>query len=122
MTNFIGILSQGMRIAPPEAPPAGYMFGKGIYFADMFAKSAGYTHTNCSKSKMMLLCEVALGASKKCLEAEYVESLPAGVHSVHGCGSRGPDYKNRRFVTPEGYGLPLGPPIKYQEPEDWRKN
>ena len=28
-TNFAGILSQGLRIAPPEAPVTGYMFGKG---------------------------------------------------------------------------------------------
>jgi poly [ADP-ribose] polymerase len=34
-TNFGGILSQGLRIAPPEAPVNGYMFGKGIYLADM---------------------------------------------------------------------------------------
>jgi poly [ADP-ribose] polymerase len=26
-TNFGGILSQGLRIAPPEAPVSGYMFG-----------------------------------------------------------------------------------------------
>ena len=29
-TNFAGILSQGLRIAPPEAPATGYMFGKGV--------------------------------------------------------------------------------------------
>lgn len=34
LTNFAGILSQGLRIAPPEAPVCGYMFGKGVYFAD----------------------------------------------------------------------------------------
>lgn len=34
-TNFAGILSQGLRIAPPEAPVNGYMFGKGVYFADV---------------------------------------------------------------------------------------
>lgn len=27
-SNFGGILSQGLRIAPPEAPVNGYMFGK----------------------------------------------------------------------------------------------
>jgi len=31
----MGIMSQGLRIAPPEAPKTGYMFGKGVYFADM---------------------------------------------------------------------------------------
>lgn len=30
-TNFGGILSQGLRIAPPEAPVTGYAFGKGVY-------------------------------------------------------------------------------------------
>ncbi|KAL9632033.1 MAG: hypothetical protein Q9164_005560 [Protoblastenia rupestris] len=30
-TNFGGILSQGLRIAPPEAPVNGYAFGKGVY-------------------------------------------------------------------------------------------
>ena len=30
LTNWTGILSQGLRIAPPEAPVTGYMFGKGI--------------------------------------------------------------------------------------------
>ena len=33
LTNWVGILSQGLRIAPPEAPVTGYMFGKGVYFA-----------------------------------------------------------------------------------------
>lgn len=46
LTNFVGILSQGLRIAPPEAPVTGYMFGKGVYFADMSSKSANYCFTN----------------------------------------------------------------------------
>jgi poly [ADP-ribose] polymerase 2/3/4 len=29
-TNFGGILGQGLRIAPPEAPASGYMFDKGM--------------------------------------------------------------------------------------------
>lgn len=29
LTNWVGIISQGLRIAPPEAPVTGYMFGKG---------------------------------------------------------------------------------------------
>ena len=31
VTNYVGILSQGLRIAPPEAPVNGYAFGKGVY-------------------------------------------------------------------------------------------
>jgi len=32
LTNWVGILSQGLRIAPPEAPKTGYRFGKGGQF------------------------------------------------------------------------------------------
>ena len=53
---------QGLRIAPPEAPVTGYMFGKGIYFADMVTKSANYCCTSRSNNTgLLLLCEVALG-------------------------------------------------------------
>lgn len=62
LTNYVGILSQGLRIAPPEAPSTGYMFGKGVYFADMVSKSANYCWTSRDNPiGMMLLCEVALG-------------------------------------------------------------
>lgn len=61
-SNFVGIISQGLRIAPPEAPSTGYAFGKGVYFADMAAKSAGYTCYGLSDNVgLFLLCEVALG-------------------------------------------------------------
>lgn len=53
---------QGLRIAPPEAPVTGYMFGKGVYFADMVSKSANYCHTSpLNPVGVLLLCEVALG-------------------------------------------------------------
>ncbi|KZT68464.1 PARP-domain-containing protein [Daedalea quercina L-15889] len=59
-TNFAGILKQGLRIAPPEAPVTGYMFGKGVYFADMMSKSADYCHAYLSDNTgILLLCEIA---------------------------------------------------------------
>ncbi|KAH0556991.1 hypothetical protein GP486_005218, partial [Trichoglossum hirsutum] len=61
-TNFGGILSQGLRIAPPEAPVSGYMFGKGIYLADISSKAAGYCYPNQSGNHaLLLLCEAELG-------------------------------------------------------------
>ena len=40
----------------------GYMFGKGVYFADMVSKSANYCRTSKQDPQgLMLLCEVALG-------------------------------------------------------------
>ena len=88
-----------MRIAPPEAPTHGYMFGKGCYFADMFTKSVMYSSGN--KSKLLVLCEVALGKELNKYDAEYVEKLPDGYHSVKGCGAKGPDFKDRKIVTPQ---------------------
>ncbi|OOQ89951.1 putative poly(ADP)-ribose polymerase PARP [Penicillium brasilianum] len=61
-TNFGGILSQGLRIAPPEAPVNGYMFGKGVYLADTSSKSAGYCCAyNSANSGLLLLCDAELG-------------------------------------------------------------
>lgn len=61
LTNFAGILSQGLRIAPPEAPVTGYMFGKGVYFADMVSKSANYCFTNKNNNTgLLILNEVHL--------------------------------------------------------------
>ena len=63
VSNFLGILTQGLRVAPPNTSYNGCSFGKGIYFADMFNKSAAYCYGNneANSSKLMLLCEVALG-------------------------------------------------------------
>ncbi|KAB8349786.1 hypothetical protein FH972_023800 [Carpinus fangiana] len=61
-TNFGGILSQGLRIAPPEAPVNGYMFGKGVYLADISTKSANYCMSSSSGGHgLLLLCEAELG-------------------------------------------------------------
>lgn len=83
-TNYGGILSQGLRIAPPEAPVSGYAFGKvrrtrrtcydqtpifvlilviqGIYMADVSSKSAQYCRSGMSGGTgLLMLCEVELG-------------------------------------------------------------
>ncbi|KAG2049839.1 PARP-domain-containing protein [Suillus hirtellus] len=71
-TNFAGILKQGLRIAPPEAPVTGYMFGKGVYFADVMSKSAGYCYASLSnKIGVLLLCEVAVKPFLEMNNANY---------------------------------------------------
>ncbi|KAJ8272577.1 hypothetical protein GJAV_G00090860 [Gymnothorax javanicus] len=96
LTNWVGILSQGLRVAPPEAPVTGYMFGKGVYFADMSSKSANYCFANQKKNVgLLLLCEVALGDSRELVDADYnAAKLPEGKHSTKGLGQTGPDPKN----------------------------
>ena len=95
VTNYGGILSQGLRIAPPEAPVTGYMFGKGIYFADMVSKSANYCHASYENPRgLALLAEVALGKMHECKGAEYIEKLPTGFHSCKGLGGTEPNPKD----------------------------
>ncbi|KAL7740196.1 hypothetical protein ACLKA6_003902 [Drosophila palustris] len=111
LTNFVGILSHGLKIAPPEAPPTGYMFGKGIYFADMVSKSANYCCTSQQNSTgLMLLSEVALGDMMECTAAKYVTQLPKNKHSCYGRGRTMPDPKES-IIRDDGVEIPLGKPI-----------
>lgn len=102
MTNFMGILAQGLRIAPPEAPTTGYMFGKGIYFADAFKKSAGYSRGG-HQSDLMLLCEVALGNQLNQYVPNCIEKLPPGYDSLHAIGEQCANFKEKALITPEGF-------------------
>ncbi|CAF0764637.1 unnamed protein product [Rotaria sordida] len=109
-TNFAGIISQGLRIAPPEAPVTGYMFGKGVYFADMVSKSANYCFTSKqSPEGLMLLCEVALGNMYECYKATTLSAstLPKGTHSTKGCGTTIPNPKEY-YHTNDGVVIPMG--------------
>ncbi|CAE6411315.1 unnamed protein product [Rhizoctonia solani] len=97
-TNFAGILKQGLRIAPPEAPVTGYMFGKGVYFADAFSKSANYCHAGQSKNiGIMLLCEVAV--------KPYLELNDADYHADK-------NSKNHGKIATKGVGL--------AQPREWQ--
>jgi len=107
LSNFMGILSQGLRIAPPEAPATGYMFGKGIYFADMVTKSANYCHANKKDNvAMMLLADVALGNHYPLKGAKYMDKAPPGYHSTKGLGTMAPD--PAVVTTVGGVKVPLG--------------
>jgi len=76
ITNWFGILSQGLQIAPPSAPVTGYMFGKGLYFADMVSKSTNYCHaTKNFPEGIALLCQVALGNCMELTEAKFIDQL-----------------------------------------------
>ena len=113
LVNYIGILSQGLRIAPPEAPTTGYMLGKGVYFADMFSKSHAYASNRFgtgAASSLLLMCEVALGNQKKMWIPEFVEKLENKFHSVHGVGQSGPNY-DQSIIMPNGVEVPQGPVI-----------
>jgi poly [ADP-ribose] polymerase len=106
VTNFAGILGQGLRIAPPEAPATGYMFGKGIYLADMSSKSANYCyHHQSGGTALLLLCEAELGNPMHELTgSSYTAGEDAkakGMCSTWGKGQTGPNqWKDAGCVHP----------------------
>ena len=106
-SNWGGILSQGLRIAPPEAPATGYMFGKGVYFADVVTKSAAYCCPHLSnKEGILALCEVALGEPRDLKNADYnASNLPKGKGSTKGVGRWVPS----KEVDIEGVPAYVGP-------------
>jgi poly [ADP-ribose] polymerase len=112
-TNFGGILSQGLRIAPPEAPASGYMFGKGIYLADMSSKSANYCFAyNSGGHALLLLCEAELGQPMyELTDASYTageDSLKNGSYSTWGKGLTGPNkWKDAGCVHPSLTGVKM---------------
>ncbi|OAG11646.1 PARP-domain-containing protein [Paraphaeosphaeria sporulosa] len=112
-TNFGGILSQGLRIAPPEAPVSGYMFGKGIYLADMSSKSANYCCSyNSGGHALLLLCEAELGQPMQELtQASYTAGEDAnskGNWSTWGKGMTGPAaWKDAECVHPSLRGVKM---------------
>ncbi|KAJ0406240.1 hypothetical protein ATCC90586_008198 [Pythium insidiosum] len=141
-TNLMGILSEGLRIAPPEAPHHGYSYGKGIYFADVSGKSLNYCGTPYFIAKKgaqttspfgrregknihyMLLCEVALGnqmeVQKSC---QWNEQLPKCVNSICALGQHVPD-ESLAIVSPlSGVKIPSGrvgrPGVDFPVPTVW---
>jgi poly [ADP-ribose] polymerase len=111
-TNYVGILSQGLRIAPPEAPVTGYMFGKGIYFADMVSKSANYCFTSPQRTTgLLMLCEVALGKMYEVKTSKgNLTKAPANFDSVKGLGQTHPD-PNEKLKFSNGVEIPYGKPV-----------
>jgi len=91
IANYGGILGQGLRIAPPEAPKSGYRFGKGIYFADLLGKSANYCRTDGSAEMLVMACDVALGVPFSAVRDTYMEKPKPGTHSTHAIAEIIPD-------------------------------
>lgn len=121
-SNYSGILSQGLRIAPPEAPKSGYLYGKGIYFADMASKSANYTCYHLSENVgLFLLCEVALGKSRELHGTDHDadDNLPKTCQSTKGLGTSFPDPKEDKKIDKDVV-VPLGKVIPTKDKKAYR--
>ncbi|KAN0032467.1 hypothetical protein ACTFIV_006365 [Dictyostelium citrinum] len=111
LTNYASIISQGLRIAPPEAPVSGYRFGKGVYFADCMSLSANYCRTTGSNDFCMLLGDVALGKTADLARDTYMEKPQPNSHSTWALGTVEPDPKvyfkdSEGCITPYGQMIP----------------
>lgn len=61
----------------------GYMFGKGIYLADVVSKAGAYCHAKPeSPEGILILCEVALGNIYSVNRAKNFKASPLYYHSV----------------------------------------
>ena len=61
----------------------GYMFGKGIYLADVVSKAGSYCHAKPeSPEGILILCEVALGNVYSVNRAKNFKASPLYYHSV----------------------------------------
>lgn len=92
ITNLGSILANGLKTVPPGNLATGTTFGKGIYFADVFEKSANFCYAHDSNNTaILLLCVVALGNSQPYYDPENIENLPENMNSVIGVGKIGFD-------------------------------
>ena len=112
-SNFVGILSQGMRIAPPEAPCSGYNFGKGVYFADLIGKSYNYCCPGMSNGiATLVLCEVACGNPLKKQAPDHESVLPNGYNCTWAYGREQPDQDESIYIDNGNVEVPLGKVVK----------
>ncbi|KAI4216780.1 MAG: hypothetical protein LQ351_000729 [Letrouitia transgressa] len=121
-TNYGGILSQGLRIAPPEAPVNGYAFGKGIYMADISSKSAQYCAPGMSGGTgLLMLCEAELGkpmyeiptgnpnAQDEAKKLGAISTLGVGKTSPQGWTDGASIHKDLKGVMLPDVGKGIGP-------------
>lgn len=65
--NWMGILTTGLRIPTKEQVSNGAILGEGAYFANCITKSANYCRMYNDETGYILIAEVAVGTSLKCL-------------------------------------------------------
>ncbi len=102
MSNFMGILSEGLRIPKSNQIVNGSILGRGCYFADCISKSFNYC-CSCETNKIgfILLCDVALGLTKKVTQPTYDTPLK-NFNSIFAQGCTEPDinqFETLRFDT-----------------------
>ncbi|CAJ0576368.1 unnamed protein product, partial [Mesorhabditis spiculigera] len=114
-----GVLAHELQVARPETPndqkASGFMFGRGLYFADASSESAVYCHIPHSGDGVLMLAEVSLGNPLEKAGPDFnARDLPEGKDSVIGKGRKAPECEE--FDDEDGYKImfddvrvPIGP-------------
>ncbi|ELR19183.1 ubiquitin domain containing protein [Acanthamoeba castellanii str. Neff] len=93
ISNWVGILSRGVLLPHIVTQSGGTrtdagMLGAGIYFGDCSSTAAQYTTPGQQGTRMMLVCNVALGKSADITKIDTtITEPPKGYDSVHGVRS-----------------------------------
>lgn len=109
--NWWSILTIGLLIRPSNAVATGSMFSDGIYFADKFVKSFGYTSARNSyyakgnsNEAILALYQVHVGEQKhihkhdsSCYSITYSSIQKEGFDSVYAHG--GADLRNNEYIV-----------------------
>ncbi|KAK7495846.1 hypothetical protein BaRGS_00012836 [Batillaria attramentaria] len=111
--NMLSILNRGLVVTPLDSNLSGDLYGKGIYFSDLFEKSERYCASYSSDSGahipcFMLLCEAALGKQRLVLSDPMTDAdKKSGYNSTYvpGYHTLDPAYDVR---FPSGVMMPLG--------------
>jgi len=112
-----------MQIKHSEERGSGLM-GEGLYFADRFDKALGYAHNSayndpsCKKaSKLVLVCEVALGKIRYENSFKEIKNLQAGYSSIK---LRGRKELSQTVVLEDGLKVPQGILSTVNYPDQFR--
>lgn len=109
LTNFAGIFTNGLMIAPPESYRSGDMFGNGVYFADVVTKSAQYCNAGSNGVGALLLCEVALGEFEEFDHSPHPSCITDLIQQNKSCKGLGKQIPNPTESEYEnGVEIPLG--------------
>lgn len=105
LTNFVGILANGLKITPPNVRMNGTNYGRGIYFGDSVSKSASYCIAPGSKNiGLLLLCEVCVGRCDFRYQPDYSQIK----HDCNSIKAFGKNYPFPFLIRPDGLKIPNG--------------
>lgn len=106
LVNFMGIMSEGLRIPLSTQVSNGSVLGKGIYFANSISKSFNYCRSDETNNQgCVLVCEVAVG-NPQVVYGPNETILPSTYMSRFAQGKSSPNEKD--YIKVDNVTIPYG--------------